>query len=682
MNKVNMNSKWENENPEFAGINAFGIRPKFYDGESLSSYLHRLADVNFVPFYGLVEELFKDDNFQIDYSGFRLDVKPSIYLNLNKVSILIKKDKSEVLNHSLFNVYKKFDYEKNLTDLYRNMNVANIFNTKKRMFCPLCINKNKGVYKIIWQFSDVNMCDEHRCELVSECLCCNGTQKYVFTGLADGLCSECREPLKGEIKKVNELGKLSDQINKINDCYFLLSPATKLFEKIDGFDLNQSMIIKVFYAIQLKKSECKVIDKLNSSYIFSVVESKSADFLLRTLKGTYYKYFHLSTLSTVLKRIKLSIIDFSKIIVPDKYIQSIKNLKKVIEEPKCNPLLCRNYNKCSRLETLFTKNKVYYTKRKVCRDCCVQYGYNLSNDCWEILNIIGKKSIQVKEFLFEGHSIKYISKKLSIYSNSVGHIIGYLLKQKLLDDASTEKYSKYITSFEEVKFAYKKFQTRRNGYKSEFVNNNVHPINFYFHFYDFEIQKEFFLEQHSDTLPEQEILDKIEKYIKNCGLSGVPVTQKGFRLEFNVTRNEMLKSKVYREMIENAKLKQQTKKRKDSHKIMINRVRHFFEVNPVRLVTTTEVCEYLGYSRGYVHYYLPMVFSEISKAALNRRNDFYKTKAYDLKRKAEEYIFKNISIYNEFPKLIDIKKELGIKLSKARNPEVYAHIIKLRKELT
>ncbi|MFJ7993854.1 TniQ family protein [Peribacillus frigoritolerans] len=676
---------------------SFGVRPYLYEEETLSSYLHRIADKNGVTFKDLIQELTQSQNNRTTrrlYSGllggYRFDVLPIFNYDLKEISTLINKDQQEILSHSLYNLYQKFDLKEKSDVKFLRM-ASEIYNTKERVFCPLCIKKNRGVFKIQWQFFEADICEEHKCKLVNQCFNCKGIQDYIHSEIGNGLCSKCNEILSGEVIPITDYIMVSKAYTFRGDILFLLNPATKLCKKISKFNKNISAIVTLFYAIQLNVNPQKLDNNtFEIDAICSIVNRQYISRLIRAIAGFNNAELSFPMLSAFLNRINLSFVKFSELEVPNEYVDSIMDYIKDLSfrassKPMCKFVLCPSYDHS---DQMFEQNRVKLQEDKktfyspyICMGCLIQYGFNHKDKAWESIGDFPKLILRVRELILEDAYVYHIAKETSTTVNKIYQIVGFLLKHSFLNAKSTEKYSKKLTPYDEIRDIYIELDNRR-GYRAieTMKKYDIDPVNFYYHFYNSEVQKRLFITKRKNER-QKELSISAQKFIDQCLSSGVDITFNGFCKKFQVTRVTLKKYEVY-DTIQKAKKEQVKIKKKKQEEELCDQVRYFFEENPIGLIAAKEVCESLGFSDKFIQKKFPNLNKKISELCTERRDKYYKEKTEKLKEQAKVIIIREIQNYDKFPTLTQLKKQLNLESQfYTKYQEVYEYILEIKESL-
>ncbi len=268
----------------------FTIRFSPVKGESLSGYLMRLSaenktHVNEVT--GLMRKGFK--RFNEANSKYLIDCL--IEKSDEIVWAQITEQNIEGLKALTFMpLYKKF--ASNPSILYPNPQ-ASIFNydfdTQHRRFCPICL-KESGIYKLIWQIKDIEICPVHGVPLTMSCPTCGAKQRYVSDELGYYRCCKCHTSLFDNIttSSVDPRYQKSQQ-HIYNQWEYMLSDKTPGLTPIKEMNYEVQMALTLLHLSQKMHSiSLKLLDKYDKYKILRFI--KDRDKLLFVKPYTIMKY--------------------------------------------------------------------------------------------------------------------------------------------------------------------------------------------------------------------------------------------------------------------------------------------------------------------------------------------------------------------------------------------------------
>ncbi|NMM62238.1 TniQ family protein [Clostridium sp. P21] len=422
------------------------IRPQIKEGESLSGYLMRSANLLYIDPKDLLKQICYEFNFHYSFSNmvgrhsyyviaFRLDTLPFRFLNKDGFCYILNKFQEKVEGMTFANIFYKLGYVHDMNPNEYGCVLSNKLVGNFRRFCPKCLNE-EGIYKLLWQVREIDICDKHKLRLQDTCPKCKSKQKYYSIELSENRCCKCGEDL-GKIKQCEEVRyeNIETQLGYYNDWLCMLNPKIIINNPIYGLTNEQSLAAKCMYVAQNQKAyfnswENDILSKAitrNLAYIFNEKKKK-----------------HLVTLNTIfttVRKKRISLEDFSRVKVPQSYINSLKKKDKVVDRIDANTVClspwCKYYGKNLAIKEFdgYSYKRRQRFNQYVCMGCYIVYEFNQVNKCWQTIDSKFFDNItKVKELFLQNMSIGQIAEKLSIHFYLINKIRGYLLNMSLLPD--------------------------------------------------------------------------------------------------------------------------------------------------------------------------------------------------------------------------------------------------------
>lgn len=147
-------------------------RPQPFPEESLTSYLQRIAQNNYIPPHELWRWFMVEGAHYPQSSIAKvIDYVPGNILDLKKMSCSLDIEIEKIISLTFQVVLKKF-YSKYTTDsefAASRILIGMIDSTRK--FCLKCL-RDFSYYKLIWQVKEINHCQKHNVRLLSQCPNC------------------------------------------------------------------------------------------------------------------------------------------------------------------------------------------------------------------------------------------------------------------------------------------------------------------------------------------------------------------------------------------------------------------------------------------------------------------------------------------------------------------------------
>jgi hypothetical protein len=209
--------------------------------ETLTTYLLRTAEANYYEMREFFALLGANPRVHFNH---RIDIKPKDNLDIIRVVGYTGQSYDALMSMTFYPLENKFVRSSIRTsfELLRELYDVN------RRFCPSCLmefneNKQCGIYKRIWQITDISICDKHYTPLVSQCKFCGTKQPYIADSLVEYLCSNCGKELYYESEPSALIS--SEQFNRISQWQTLIS------SEIAGLTDRPEIVYEVLIAITL-----------------------------------------------------------------------------------------------------------------------------------------------------------------------------------------------------------------------------------------------------------------------------------------------------------------------------------------------------------------------------------------------------------------------------------------------
>ncbi|ASJ56832.1 hypothetical protein BP422_26915 [Brevibacillus formosus] len=420
----------------------FTIRPKPIYGESLSSYLIRIGQLNQLTYID-ISHLIKSDHRQRVHqrSSFKIDLFAQKFISSKKIDEVLNLDMSTWKSMTFSYLYEKFYDQAELEVSHELFFSGNMINTSTRSFCPKCLKEEKGVYKLLWQVKELNVCQKHSVPLRDTCPTCGKRQPYVFDSMANAECSYCRNKLY-EKKDEHAQVSIEKQPTIYSDWEYLIDP-NKKGVTVWYKDKRRSALISLFFLAQGEKFPFarEEIEALSADYKHSSLKYLKEK---RDVKKSYR--VTLPVILKVLRKKEKNVDYFFSLQVPIDYIQSVISEESRYEIGTCKAPWCISYESkrsMKRISKLFLKNdNKIFGAPYICIDCNVIYGRDrrsgLWGECGDIIELAWKK---VRPMVNANFSGKSVCETLGISVFILTKCLGYLARHKLLLDDKKAKYT-------------------------------------------------------------------------------------------------------------------------------------------------------------------------------------------------------------------------------------------------
>lgn len=150
------------------------------------------------------------------------------HADVSAISILTGLSYDSLSSMTTAPVYQKFTNSNKALETPNFYLLKNIFEKTNRCYCPYCLREN-GVYKLIWQIKNIEICDIHRTTLTSTCPKCGAVQPYISNYLGELKCHECMSPLYETVRDTPEYADeyLNNQLYLYRQWDYLLDNKAK-----------------------------------------------------------------------------------------------------------------------------------------------------------------------------------------------------------------------------------------------------------------------------------------------------------------------------------------------------------------------------------------------------------------------------------------------------------------------
>lgn len=482
-------------------MNRLPVRPLIKQDESLSGYIMRTANSLDVDPKDLLKHIYNENNFYYPKNinkikqpflkiAFSLDVLPFRFLNKVGFCKMLDKYPEDIERMTFTNIFNKLNLSYNTNHRkYVAVLMGRVISDYRR-FCPTCL-KEEGIYKLLWQVKEIEVCDIHKIKLQHICSKCGSKQKYYSQALAKHICYKCGHFLWNN-QQPDEL--CIERLKYYDDWRFLLDPKTAISKPIDGLDNERALAILCLYVM---KNQEKYFPRKNVRFFH---ERTVAD-MVRFIEGKdEIRKPTFSTVFKIIRKIEMQLVEFSKIIVPNTYVYSlIKQDLPVKKGGRCLSLWCKYYNSDIMIRPV--KDKRYLTNKSVCLGCFMLYGYSREHNCWENVDKhLFDNIVKVKELILLDMRKKDIAAELNIGIEMIDKIIGYLLNYgQLLEFYKNRYLPKTIPNDILEKFKYLTSLGGRGCRKAKSVYGWSY-MEYYYYYWLPSVQKQFYFDKEISEL--------------------------------------------------------------------------------------------------------------------------------------------------------------------------------------
>lgn len=412
----------------------YTIRPQIEDGESLTSYIFRLAKKNACDYSRVISPL-KNTKDEVRDRSFRLEIIKEDKINFSELCRRVNKSVEDILSMTFLPVVQNCLNSGYYSREQLFQMLTSLIHTTVRFFCPQCLAQ-KVYYKLIWQVKEIEICDEHLCKLQSRCSECQKEQPYLADSLVIAQCKYCGSYLNkinATKKEEQPPGYITAQKRRYSNWRYLMGENNRIVRDIQGVPVKKHIAIALMYCAQIPEE----------TYNYETLKHALRDDYIHSVRRFINdhdspQYVTLQKLLRFLNLLNMSVQSFSQVKVPRTFINSITDDYVTTREYICLTPWCSSFG------TSFTMNriphcdktvikKVKYYNVHVCTTCYMRYGVVTHKGQWEQMgNVIGCLET-LRKLMSSGLSYTQIANQLSITRVILYKYVGYLLQHKLLE---------------------------------------------------------------------------------------------------------------------------------------------------------------------------------------------------------------------------------------------------------
>ncbi len=413
-------------------MESLSIKPKLYKGESLSIYLLRVAESNYIEFYYLIKFLKDKEYHKVgSFNYWIIDLYPKLILDFPFLLNWLKLQEDELTSSLLYSVYNKIVDEDDMANAVDfNLKIKDYYDTNHRRYCSECLIEN-GRYMMIWQLTDLPFCKKHNKKIHSECPSCGFNQPLLAPSLLIYECFKCNKSLLNNTcpSEDNNIGM--DII--IDTWHYLLDPNQVITMKIEAYSLEVSIAIKFLYVLQQNHKQS--FKQLESLYGHIMIKR-----LLKIAKGkNKMGRLNIPFILDIVEKTNIKLDQLNQVIVDNEFIKKHTTINNVLENTigNCLSPWCKSFK--SNISMINVKKSMYIPIRElksawICKDCFMKYGYKrgekgiwvtVTDDLKDILIFIDKFDSKT--------SLKINQDTMNYSSTRFNYLLGYSIVHKLVN---------------------------------------------------------------------------------------------------------------------------------------------------------------------------------------------------------------------------------------------------------
>lgn len=489
------------------------IRPKPKPGESLTSFVMRIAELNCLSFIDVWRHF--NSAFQKVHmkDAIQLDLHYKRVINLKHLKNITGLTDQYLSTMSLSKLFEKFHGDLDISLQTREF-MMGLFMTNTRRYCSKCL-KEGNYYKLSWQISELTLCELHGVELTSTCNYCLKEQPYIWKGMVNVRCNYCNNSLTFE--KTNEIisNDVSIEQNRIQqDWGFILNPEKPLIPI-----LSDSNKLSIAVSLLYLNNKSNISNQGLQTYEYGK--------LSRFVRGKGEPYsLTLMLILKVIRSLQVSVEDYSKIIILEHERNRLKETdfqKKGVVLGPCLSPWCNSFGQNDLMTiTNFTSpklyiNKTYYIDVRICLGCYLRYGNNKESGIWEecdqVINIGYEK---IRPLINENKSLNSIQVHLKLTQYIVIRFLGYMCYHRLINFEALSRYVTYNKPNNLVSCFEKLSHMGKSVYHSARHTFGWSSIEYWYYHSTPEVQRYLYFDLKRDRGPNKQYrrADEVEQYCK------------------------------------------------------------------------------------------------------------------------------------------------------------------------
>jgi hypothetical protein len=402
-------------------VERFTIRPRPKDGESFTSYLIRLSNLNGFNYHSILKRF----GTKRDRNHYSFDIYPERFLDLDEFSNQVNQNRETIIRLSFQPLLDKFvEFDAISSD---NLGLSRLIEQDHRRFCIKCLEEDK-YFHLLWQVREIKVCPIHRIELTAKCNVCNREQPYISNFVINGLCHYCHSPLSERVldnlKTVDGIDdiELQHQSPVLKDWDTLLNPNITLHVN-NQLTKDKAIALKLLYLLETKKTTNYKLGSL-------VYTRKKLRAFINDSK--YVSKPQIPETIKVVQKMGIGINEFANLEIPREFQMSVIKEDKEQKLGPCFAPWCPSFGTNeSMVQAVYVRNSHndFHSKKSICMSCFMKYGFDPKTGVWEEM----------------GNDIEFIKSSLIPKvqnATSVAQIVSGLPRRK------TEKMLGYMANFD------------------------------------------------------------------------------------------------------------------------------------------------------------------------------------------------------------------------------------------
>ncbi|WP_339280487.1 TniQ family protein [Lysinibacillus sp. FSL P2-0066] len=561
----------------------FTIRPKLIEGESLSSYIVRTANLNGVTNISEIWQLVKKQGpYKVDRNFiYKFDLFPTDIVHLNDLAILLNIKANELVLHS-FEPIVSFFYP----GAAGKMVFGKEIELKHRRFCRSCLKEN-GAFQFLWQVKEIHICNKHLTKIESKCYRCGCEQSYVKKALLEHLnCSACGELLYKTIDKPSQNYNLIDKQLRIYRDWHSISTFVNYINS-NNQKMPQSIHRKIAILLLYLTTPNTGSINYKKHPFFAPSQAKR---LLELVRNKSNDTLRLGFILNTLRELDIEMGNFLCLEVPISFMRRLisKAKDKKIQVVDCKSEWCKSYNTPYKMiDMKFSKDKYvpkahFYHQICVCTDCWIRVGFSKELSKWEDANISKGLLREINNSIVLGFSEKEIIHRLKINSDILYFYMGYIYRFNPFhnNNLNPEDRVKEVSGSNLIdKFSLLKSFWKRNEQLTLQATKlfGWDVLSTYYYYWHHKVQQYIYLEENLRTTNIQkriQLKNEVNRVIMHLVENNMEISVKEVAASLDITENTLRYHKL-RKNINEEKLKNKLKKENEEKAIIFQKINEY-----------------------------------------------------------------------------------------------------------
>lgn len=229
-------------------LNQLPVRPYPCIGELLTSFIHRICQVNHMEPHTLWRYVSRPRmHYPQSNMSHIIDCAPSSVLDLPSIAYFTGLREEAIEELTLLPVLKKwygFCIE-NLPEQAAGQRILSGSIDNSINFCPQCLIE-KPYYRLIWQVKEIDTCLQHSIKLINKCPSCLSIIPRLAPNSRIAYCPLCGKPLWES--NPDKIESKEEQIRAYEDWEYLLDLKQKSFtNQSSSNNVRSDLAIKILF---------------------------------------------------------------------------------------------------------------------------------------------------------------------------------------------------------------------------------------------------------------------------------------------------------------------------------------------------------------------------------------------------------------------------------------------------